>query len=106
MRSLARAAACSLRLARSTELGGALVAARRFAADAGPLKHTPLYDYHVAHGGKMVPFAGWSMPIQYAASIMDSTRQCRAGAALFDVSHMCGLSLKVWDPFVVPEAPV
>ena len=45
--------------------------------------------------GKMVPFAGWSMPIQYKDSIMDSTLQCRKRAALFDVSHMCGISLKV-----------
>ena len=45
--------------------------------------------------GKMVPFAGWSMPIQYGDSIMDSTQHCRAHASLFDVSHMCGLTLKV-----------
>ena len=70
---------------------------RGFASEpaSGPLKRTPLFDYHVAHGGKMVPFAGWEMPIQYKASIMDSTRQCRSGASIFDVSHMCGLSLKV-----------
>jgi len=42
----------------------------------------------------MVPFAGWSMPIQYKDSIMDSTQHCRKGAALFDVAHMCGLTLK------------
>lgn len=41
----------------------------------------------------MVPFAGWSMPIQYADSIMDSTHHCRSAASLFDVAHMCGLSL-------------
>ena len=43
----------------------------------------------------MVPFAGWSMPIQYSDSIMDSTKHCRTHASLFDVSHMCGLTLKV-----------
>jgi glycine cleavage system aminomethyltransferase T len=43
----------------------------------------------------MVPFAGWSMPIQYKDSIMDSTIHCRTHASLFDVSHMCGLTLKV-----------
>jgi Aminomethyltransferase folate-binding domain len=54
--------------------------------------------------GKMVPFAGWSMPIQYKDSIMDSTTWCRAHASLFDVAHMCGLSLTVrrllrtWQP--------
>ena len=63
-------------------------------AAAGELKKTMLYDYHVEHGGKMVPFAGWSMPIQYKDSIMDSTINCRSHGSLFDVSHMCGLSLK------------
>jgi glycine cleavage system aminomethyltransferase T len=43
----------------------------------------------------MVPFAGWSMPIQYKDSIMDSTIACRKHASIFDVSHMCGISLKV-----------
>lgn len=43
----------------------------------------------------MVPFAGWSMPIQYKDSIMDSTQHCRKAASLFDVAHMCGLTLKV-----------
>jgi hypothetical protein len=96
------AAAAALRLrggARATvpELLPRLSAAaeRGFAGDAGPLKRTPLYDYHVAHGGKMVPFAGWDMPIQYKASIMESTKQCRTESVLFDVSHMCGLSLRV-----------
>ncbi len=42
-----------------------------------------------------MPFAGWSMPIQYKDSIMDSTLWCREHASLFDVSHMCGLTLKV-----------
>lgn len=45
--------------------------------------------------GKMVDFAGWALPIQYKDSIMDSTTHCRQNASLFDVSHMCGFSLKV-----------
>jgi aminomethyltransferase len=48
----------------------------------------------------MVPFAGWSMPIQYKDSIMDSTTNCRTAGSLFDVSHMCGLSLK--GPDAIP----
>ena len=72
-----------------------LLGDRAFAADAGPLKRTPLYDLHVAHGGKMVPFAGWELPIQYKASIMESTKQCRGESVLFDVSHMCGMSMRV-----------
>jgi hypothetical protein len=95
------AAAAALRLrngARSvSELPRLLAGERGFAADAGPLKRTPLYDYHVAHGGKMVPFAGWEMPIQYKTSIMESTKQCRTESVLFDVSHMCGLSMRVRD---------
>ncbi|CAI8611494.1 unnamed protein product [Vicia faba] len=71
--------------------------ARRCFATESELKKTVLYDFHVAHGGKMVPFAGWSMPIQYKDSIIDSTLNCRQNGSLFDVSHMCGLSLKGKD---------
>lgn len=71
-------------------------------ADEASLKKTALYDLHVEHGGKMVPFAGWSMPLQYKDSIMESTVNCRTNGSLFDVSHMCGLSLKGKDciPFL------
>ena len=72
-----------------------LLGDRSFAADAGPLKRTPLYDLHVANGGKMVPFAGWELPIQYKDSIMESTKKCRGESVLFDVSHMCGMSMRV-----------
>ena len=51
------------------------------------LKHTPLFETHVSLGARMVPFAGWEMPIQYA-SILDETRAVRSVAGLFDVSHM------------------
>jgi hypothetical protein len=47
--------------------------------------------------GKMVPFAGWSMPIQYKDSIIDSSNWCRTKASIFDVSHMCGITLKVFN---------
>jgi aminomethyltransferase len=86
--TLARRAAASSAPARVRHLAGAAEAAE------AELKRTALYDFHVAHGGKMVPFAGWSMPIQYRDSIMDSTVNCRANGSLFDVAHMCGLSLK------------
>ena len=52
-----------------------------------PLK-TPLYDLHVELGGKMVDFAGWMMPVNYAAGVAAEHKQCREKAALFDVSHM------------------
>ncbi|KAL6781479.1 GCST1 [Auxenochlorella protothecoides x Auxenochlorella symbiontica] len=74
-----------------------LATSTRLFADDASLKKTPLYDFHVEHGGKMVPFAGWSMPIQYKDSIIDSTLHCRNSASLFDVSHMCGVTLKGKD---------
>lgn len=53
------------------------------------LKKTPLFDYHVANGGKMVPFAGYHMPVQYSnLSLADSHNFTRNHASLFDVSHM------------------
>jgi len=51
------------------------------------LRHTPLYDRHVALGAKMVPFAGWEMPIQYAGIVAEH-RAVRGSAGLFDLSHM------------------
>lgn len=54
-------------------------------------QRTPLYDWHVAHGARMVDFAGWDMPIQYT-SITDEHQAVRTGAGLFDISHMGRLS--------------
>ncbi len=51
-------------------------------------RRTPLYDLHVELGGRMVEFAGWTLPVQYPAGIMAEHRHCRSAAALFDVSHM------------------
>jgi aminomethyltransferase len=53
-----------------------------------PLKRTPLYDLHVSLGAKMVPFAGYAMPVQYPLGILREHLHTRAGAGLFDVSHM------------------
>ncbi len=63
---------------------------------AAPLK-TPLYDLHVALGGKMVEFAGYSMPVQYPSGIMAEHKLCREKAALFDVSHMGQVELRGTD---------
>ncbi len=52
------------------------------------LEITPLNDLHVELGGKMVPFAGYSMPVQFPAGIMAEHKHTRAAAGLFDVSHM------------------
>jgi len=52
------------------------------------LKRLPLHDLHVALGGKMVPFAGYDMPVQYPAGVLKEHLHTRAAAGLFDVSHM------------------
>jgi aminomethyltransferase len=52
------------------------------------LKTTPLHALHKALGARMVPFAGYDMPVQYPSGILKEHEQCRAKAALFDVSHM------------------
>lgn len=57
-------------------------------AETGDLKHTPLFDLHAELGGKMVPFAGYSMPVQYPLGVMKEHLHCRGQAGLFDVSHM------------------
>lgn len=54
---------------------------------ATPEKTTPLYNEHLALGAKMVPFAGYAMPIQYSG-IIDEHLAVREAAGLFDVSHM------------------
>src|SRR5579883_1381994 len=52
---------------------------------------TPLFDWHVGHGARMVDFAGWDMPIQYT-SIIEEHQAVRTAAGLFDISHMGRLS--------------
>ncbi len=52
------------------------------------LKQTPLYDLHQELGGKMVPFAGYQMPVQFPAGIIKEHLHTREKAGLFDVSHM------------------
>lgn len=53
-----------------------------------PLLRTPLYGLHVELGGKMVPFAGYEMPVQYPLGVLKEHLHTRAEAGLFDVSHM------------------
>ena len=52
------------------------------------LKRTRLYDYHIANSAKMVPFAGYEMPVQYNLGVMKEHLHTRMAAGLFDVSHM------------------
>ena len=62
--------------------------------DTAPLDRTGLYDIHLKHGAKMVPFAGYSMPVRYSdLSVGESHKWTREKASLFDVGHMYGNSL-------------
>jgi aminomethyltransferase len=58
------------------------------AMSATELLKTPLHALHLELGAKMVPFAGYEMPVNYPGGIIHEHKQCRGSAALFDVSHM------------------
>ena len=62
------------------------------AAAEAPLR-TPLHATHLEHGARMVPFAGWEMPIHYG-SILDEHRAVRSGVGLFDLSHMGEIEIR------------
>jgi aminomethyltransferase len=58
------------------------------------LHRTPLHALHLARGGKMVPFAGYDMPVQYSTGVLKEHLHTRSAAGLFDVSHMGQLVLR------------
>jgi aminomethyltransferase len=62
--------------------------------ETSPLKRTPLHALHTACGGKMVPFAGYEMPVQYATGVLREHLHARNAAGLFDVSHMGQIALR------------
>jgi aminomethyltransferase len=62
--------------------------------DQDSLRHTPLHGLHVSLGGKMVPFAGYDMPVQYPAGVLKEHLHTRSSAGLFDVSHMGQIALR------------
>lgn len=66
-------------------------------ATAASLRRTPLHALHVSLGAKMVPFAGYDMPVQYPDGIIAEHQHTRAQAALFDVSHMGQVRLSGGD---------
>ena len=74
------------------------------ARDDSPLKQTPLHALHVARGGKMVPFAGYDMPVQYSAGVLREHLHTRNAAGLFDVSHMGQLILRAKSGKVLDAA--
>lgn len=71
-----------------------------------PLLRTPLHALHVELGARMVPFAGYDMPVQYPAGVLKEHLHTRAGAGLFDVSHMGQVRLRGDDPAKALEALV
>lgn len=68
------------------------------------LKRTALYDLHTDLGAKMVPFAGYEMPVQYPPGVMKEHLHCRAAAGLFDVSHMGQVILRPKSGYLADAA--
>lgn len=62
--------------------------------DRSTLKTTPLHTLHAASGGKMVPFAGYEMPVQFTPGVLREHLHTREAAGLFDVSHMGQIVLR------------
>jgi len=75
-------------------------------ASPAALLHTPLHALHLELGAKMVPFAGYAMPVSYPQGILAEHRQCRESAVLFDVSHMGQLRLSGDDASAALETLV
>src|SRR5215212_10726699 len=75
------------RVCSSNALQGAGTVGRVPAAQPTALRRTPLHDRHVAAGARLVPFAGWEMPVQYEG-IRAEHMAVREHAGIFDVSHM------------------
>ncbi|MFT4014785.1 MAG: glycine cleavage system aminomethyltransferase GcvT [Paracoccus sp. (in: a-proteobacteria)] len=70
------------------------------------LRRTKLYDLHLAEGARMVPFAGWEMPVQYPMGVLGEHLHTRAHAGLFDVSHMGQVILRGPDAAAALESLV
>ena len=70
------------------------------------LSRTPLYDLHVSLGARMVPFAGYDMPVQYPLGVLKEHLHTRAHAGLFDVSHMGQVELRGPDAAAAMETLV
>jgi aminomethyltransferase len=74
--------------------------------DLSPLKQTPLFAAHQALGARMVPFAGYAMPVQYADGVLKEHLWTREHAGLFDVSHMGQAWIVGTDPLAAFETLV
>ena len=71
---------------------------------ADDLKTTPLFERHLAASGRMVPFGGYNLPVQYPSGIMAEHKWTREQAGLFDVSHMGPCYLTLTSPSGDDEA--
>jgi aminomethyltransferase len=92
-------------------MGRRLACARQSSAEVRPLsetplKTTPLTEAHIARGARMVPFAGYSMPVQYADGVLKEHLWTREHAGLFDVSHMGQARLRGVNPLAAFEEVV
>ena len=72
--------------------------------DESPPKRTPLHALHLSLGARMVPFAGYEMPVQYATGVLREHQHTRASAGLFDVSHMGQIALRARSGAVADAA--
>jgi aminomethyltransferase len=74
--------------------GSVMLARQDDLSEPSALKQTPLHALHLARGGKMVPFAGYDMPVQYSTGVLREHLHTRNAAGLFDVSHMGQIALR------------
>jgi aminomethyltransferase len=82
-----------------------LLLARALATEVQTARKTCLYDFHVAKGGRMVEFAGFLLPVQYAdQGLSTSHRHVRAHCGVFDVSHMLQTKIKGRDRLAFLES--
>ncbi|KZT21025.1 glycine cleavage system T protein [Neolentinus lepideus HHB14362 ss-1] len=89
IRTLRQSSLCARVIRASRPRCPTFSARRGYAAAGGELKRTGLYDFHVQHGAKMVPFAGYSMPLQYGeVGQVAAHNHVRSSVGLFDVGHM------------------
>src|SRR6266699_17444 len=72
--------------------------------DESAPKRTPLHALHLSLGARMVPFAGYEMPVQYATGVLREHQHTRAAAGLFDVSHMGQIALRARSGAVADAA--
>lgn len=67
------------------------------------LKRTALYDWHVAHGGRMVDFAGWELPVFYESGAIEEHHATRNSVGLFDIDHMGQLDIRGPDALALVD---